>query len=129
MKSLVEHVLESEASHPAMHTEKNSKLALITKYLDKYEVEGGEHIGHGMLARTSYLVKCTSPNDVEDICRGIWSVIAEWQGRDKPEESMIKYMTSMWKNAFLAQNDGHQKKASFVRIPFEIYDNDARSIK
>lgn len=119
MKSLSSLVNEV-ASDPKHNTDKNSILSLITKYLDAYEVEGGEHLGHGATARRSYLVKCTNINDVEDICKGIWSIIAEWQGRDKPEESCIKYMTAMWKAAFKA----NEKEAKFVRIPFEIYDKD-----
>lgn len=67
-------------------------------------------------------MKCNSINDVADICKGIWSIIAEWQEQDKPEEECIKYMTGMWKAAFSSNQDASGKEAKFVRIPFEIYD-------
>lgn len=68
-------------------------------------------------------MKCNSINDVADICKSIWSIIAEWQGQEKPEEECINYMTVMWKGIFNGDMKvGGNPKATYVMIPFEIYD-------
>lgn len=104
MKSILEYITES----------KPNKLDLITKYLDRYTVEGGELIGNSANRRYSYFVVCKNKSDVKDICTAIWSIIAEWQGKDKPEEGCIKYMTAMWEAAF-------SKGVKQVKIPFELF--------
>lgn len=111
MKSLVELVNEATVNEA-----EGTPLNLITKYLDAYTVIGGEKIGSAKNRRHSYLVVCKKKSDIKNICTGIWSIVAEWQGRDKPEENCIKYMTSMWENAWDSRKDNKE-----VKIPFELF--------
>lgn len=111
MKSLLEVITEQH---------KASKLDLISKYLDAYTVIGGEKTGPSKNRRISYSVVCKSKSNIKDICTGIWSIIAEWQGRDKPEQDCIKYMTAMWESAWDSQEGTKE-----IRIPFDLYEDES----
>lgn len=110
MKSLAEIIKEAKVSN----------LDLITKYLDAYTVVGGEKSGPSKNRRISYSVICKTRSDIKNICTGIWSIIAEWQGRDKPEENCIKYMTAMWESAWDSQKDTKE-----ISIPFDLYGDES----
>lgn len=117
MKSLVEVVDEA-----VVNEGNKSVLDLINKYLDPYTVIMGGKIGSAKIRRRNYLVVCKRRADIKEVCKGIWSIIAEWQGRDKPEENCIKYMTALWESAWDSQKDTKE-----VKIPFDLFDDEAEN--